>query len=188
MALGMFMAACAAGEPESSDLGDGSDLQRVDLAGLSGWIESVGPPEEVLAAQAVLLRWWTDTCPYCERSLPALNSLGQKYGEDGLVVVGIYHPKPQGRSFVEGDILRTARGLGFGGPIALDPDWSLLREAWLDFGGRRATSVSFLLDAEGRVRHVHPGPELHPSRDPAHAECRRGFETMELAVSGLLGV
>jgi len=186
--VGVLLAACASGESESAALKDVPGLRPVNLDGITGWMESVGPPEAVTTARALLLRWWTDTCPYCERSLPALESLAEKYGDDGLVVVGVYHPKPRGRAFSEDDVLGIARGYGFHGPIALDPAWSLLREAWLDTGDRRATSVSLLIDRTGRVRHAHPGPELHPSGDPAHAECARGFEAMEQAVGDLLGV
>jgi len=183
----LLAAACTTGELEGAAVEDGGAWQRVELERLSGWVESAGPPERVTGARAVLLRWWTDTCSYCERSLPALDSLAQEFGDDGLVVVGIYHPKPRARAFAEAEVLGIARGYGFNGPVALDANWSLLEEAWLGSGGRKATSVSLLLDSEGRVRHVHPGPELHPSRDPVHAECAQGFEAMERAVAELLG-
>jgi hypothetical protein len=39
----------------------------------------------------------------------------------------------------------------------VDPDWRTLRRWWLDGGKRRWTSVTFLLDRKGVVRHVHPG-------------------------------
>jgi len=39
----------------------------------------------------------------------------------------------------------------------VDPEWRTLKQWWLDRGDERWTSVSFLLDRKGVVRHIHPG-------------------------------
>ena len=114
-----------------------------------------------LAGSVVLVRWWTDTCPYCRRSAPALVELRERYGARGLVVIGIYHPKPRGRPISSDEIRAAARERGFRFPVAVDRDWSVLRRWWLERGGPRATSASFLIDRRGTIRHVHPGPAFH---------------------------
>ncbi|MFQ5351896.1 MAG: TlpA disulfide reductase family protein, partial [Candidatus Binatia bacterium] len=43
--------------------------------------------------KAVLVRFWLTGCPYCRRTAPALRSLWRRYRDDGLVVVGLHHPK-----------------------------------------------------------------------------------------------
>ena len=50
-----------------------------------------------------------------------------------------------------------ARRLGFQFPIAVDPQWRTLESWWLKNRDERWTSVSFLLDRRGVVRHIHPG-------------------------------
>ena len=137
--------------------------------------------------KAVLYRWWTDTCPYCESSLPAIERLRKKYGEKGLAVVAAYHPKPP-RSVDDETILETAERFGYYGPVAVDIDWSELKKAYLDSGRRRATSVSLLVDSEGVIRFVHPGPVLFPSKDQAHIRENEDFEFLENAVRFLLEV
>ena len=105
----------------------------------------------------VLIRWWTDTCPFCRTSAPALDSLHEEFGEQGLAVIGMYHPKPA-RDVTPEHARRAAKRLGISFPVAIDDRWEHLRRWWLSRGGRRATSVSFLLDRHGDVRYVHPGP------------------------------
>ncbi|HUG36776.1 MAG TPA: hypothetical protein VML54_07485, partial [Candidatus Limnocylindrales bacterium] len=52
---------------------------------------------------------------------------------------------------------RWADELGFEFPVAIDAGWRTLRAWWLDGRPRAWTSVSFLLDRQGVIRHVHPG-------------------------------
>ncbi len=132
-----------------------------------------------------LVRWWTDGCPYCERSLPALEALRARHAERGLIGVAVYHPKPP-RAVLDEEVAAAARALGRHGFVLVDEDWSSLRAAWLDATERAATSVTFLLDREGRVRFVHPGAELHPSDDADHAHCAADFRALESAVDALL--
>ena len=125
------------------------------------WLDGKPRPIESLRGNVVLVRWWTDTCPYCLRSAPALVELHERYAERGLVVIGMYHPKPRGRPITSDEIREAARERGFAFPVAADRSWSVLRRWWLDGGSRRATSVSFLIDRRGVIRHVHPGPAFH---------------------------
>lgn len=115
-----------------------------------------------LRGHVVLLRWWTDGCPYCSGSLPALERLRREHAKDGLIVIGVYHPKPRGPRR-DADIVAAAEQLGFHGPIAVDERWSTLERWWLAGHPERGfTSVSFLIDRAGNVRWVHRGGELHP--------------------------
>ncbi len=131
------------------------------------WINS--PPLRLadLRGQVVLVRWWTaPDCPFCAASAPTLNDLHRRYRDQGLVVVGFYHHKddsPLDAAAVE----RYARSFGFRFPLAVDGDWKTLRRWWLDTGERGWTSVSFLLDARGVVRFIHPGGQYAPGEPAA---------------------
>ena len=121
------------------------------------WLDS--PPRELadFKGKVVLIRWWTAPgCPYCGASAPALNEFFRTYREQGLEVLGFYHHKTRGPLEL-GAVREHARHLGFEFPIAVDPEWRTLREWWLNSGDTRWTSVSFLLDRRGVVRHIHPG-------------------------------
>jgi hypothetical protein len=140
-----------------------------------------GPPP-----RATLYRWWTDGCRFCATSLPAVELLRVQFAERGLRVVGVYHPKPPRAVDLE-TVRRTARDLGYAGALAVDADWSELGRLYLSTGTRHSTSASFLVDADGVIRFVHPGPEFHPSDDPAAARQDADYQSLVRAVEALLG-
>jgi peroxiredoxin len=110
-----------------------------------------------LEGRVVLVRWWTGQgCPFCAATAPALNEFHQQHKDQGLVVVGVYHSKSDKRLDLA-DVKDAASRFKFQFPIAVDHDWKTLKTWWLDGHTRRYTSVSFLIDRQGNVRHVHPG-------------------------------
>jgi len=126
------------------------------------WINSKPLSLAKLRGKVVLLRWWTAPgCPFCEASAPYLSQWHERYAPQGLVVIGMYHPKPPGRIPV-GVVKKLAQGLGMTFPLAIDSDWNTLRRYWLDGRTDAWTSVSFLIDQEGIIRYVHPGGAYSP--------------------------
>jgi thiol-disulfide isomerase/thioredoxin len=123
------------------------------------WINSQPLVLEQLKGKVVLVRWWTAPhCPYCRATAPALNEFHEKYQSKGLVVVGFYHHKSDEALSVE-KVKLAAGEFGFTFPVAIDHDWQTLKSWWLNGNDQRWTSVSFLLDRNGIIRHVHPGGE-----------------------------
>jgi thiol-disulfide isomerase/thioredoxin len=149
---------------------------------LDGWLQGSGEP----AGKVTLVRFFTNTCLYCARSMPAFQSLHEKYGPRGLQVLGFYHPKPLGANRSRESVQKMLEAWGATFPIGLDTQWKTLRAFWLDGPPRGATSASFLIDRRGTIRWLHPGPELHPGDDPGHEACRRAFEILERAIERLL--
>lgn len=148
----------------------------------------IGPPLslESLRGKVVLLRWWTEGCHFCAATLPELEALRRAHAERGLVVIGVFHPKPP-REVSDRRIRAVAKKLGFSGPIAVDREWETLDRYWL--GGhpdRNWTSVSFLIDRAGTIRWVHGGGEYHPSDDPAHARCDLQYRALEKVLAEVL--
>jgi peroxiredoxin len=130
-----------------------------------------------LRGRVVLARWWTAGCPYCEATAPALREFDRDYRERGLVVIGFYHHKDEG-PLDEAVVDRTAARYGFVFPVAVDPEWRTLDRWWQPREKKRAaTSVSFLLDKHGVVRHVHPGGE-YAKGDPAYDAMKSKIEAL----------
>src|SRR5437867_1940905 len=129
--------------PRRADPSDRIGVAAPPLA-LENWINS--EPLEIarLRGKVVLVRWWTDTCPFCAASAPALIEFDEKYRDRGLVTIGVFHPKPAGDWSVD-RMRRAAARLGFRFPVALDAEWTALRRWWLDHHDSW-TSVSFLVD------------------------------------------
>lgn len=141
---------------------------------------------EALRGRVVLVRFWTDTCPYCRATAPALRELDADYRAQGLTVVGIYHPKPRGSVRDHAEVTAMAQALGWEFPIAFDDDWQAVERWWLRGAERAATSASLLVDRRGIVRWVHPGPEYHPDGPADHARCRSDYADLRRAIEVLL--
>ena len=137
------------------------------------------------APSVTLYRWWTDSCPFCEATLPAIESLRRRYQARGLRVIAVYHPKPP-RRVADDFVLAAARKRGYRGPIAVDEDWSALRKVYLDGKKRGATSVTFLVDRDGIIRFVHPGPVFHPSDDARFKRANDDYRLIEKAIRQLI--
>jgi len=151
------------------------------------WVDT--PPLTLagLRGKVVLVRWFNTGCRYCGNTLPAIETLRRRYGDRGLVVIGVFHPKPP-RPVSDAFVRRTARKLGFTGPLAVDEEWTTLNRWWLaNHPDRNWTSVSFLLDREGVVRWAHGGGEYHASQDPRHAACEVRLHDLERTIERLLG-
>ena len=143
-----------------------------DLSGLIGqsalgwklnhWFNSEPLALQDLHGKVVLVRWFmAPSCPFCSATARALNRFDEEYRSRGLVVIGVYHHK-------DPELLNpeTVRGYvehyQFRFPVAVDLDWQTLKRWWLDGHKRSWTSVSFLIDRRGVIRHVHLGGELAP--------------------------
>lgn len=149
------------------------------------WIGVEEQPLEPKRVRATLYRWWTDTCPYCRSSLPAIEKLRREYASKGLRIVCVYHPKPP-RKVSDEAVIAVAKRYGYHGPVAVDADWSRLTKAYLSSGQRAATSVTFLVDERGVTRFLHPGPVFFASEDPQHARENADYQLLKRAIEALL--
>jgi thiol-disulfide isomerase/thioredoxin len=121
------------------------------------WINSPPLKLEQLRGKVVLVRWWTGGgCPYCIATAPALNDFHEQYKDKGLAVIGMYHHKATTPLDLV-DVKRTAEKFKFQFPVGVDEDWRTLKDWWLKDRERSWTSVTFLLDRKGVIRHIHPG-------------------------------
>ena len=182
----------AAAAPHAHGATEGSD-SPADLIGkparawtFTRWVDTPPLTLEGLRGKVVLVRWFTNGCPYCKNTLPSLERLRKRYASQGLVVVCVYHPKPA-RDVSDATVREHARKLGFSGPLALDEEWITLNRWWLmNHPDRNWTSVSFLMDRQGIVRWGQGGGEYHPSDDPGHAACAARHAELERTIRQLL--
>jgi peroxiredoxin len=145
---------------------------------LGEWINSQPLTLKDLGGKVVLVRWWTaPECPYCKATAPVLNEFNEKYQERGLLIVGAYHHKSKSPLNPE-EVKQFAEKYGFKFPIAIDRDWKTLKQWWLDGAQRPATSVSFLIDRHGVIRHIHPGPQI--------IKGEKDFEELDAQIQKLL--
>jgi peroxiredoxin len=185
--LGLALAAPAAATEWAP--AEGAELVGTVAPEWSGlrWIDGGPLSLARLRGKVVLVRFWSDGCPYCEKTAPALRALDERYRKRGLVVVGIHHPKPPGASDVQ-VVARAARALGFTFPVATDPEWKTIGAYGVPSRFTRFTSVAFLIDRRGVVRWVHDGGEFHPGGGEGHERCNAAFDSLGAAIERLLAV
>ncbi|HSI63704.1 MAG TPA: TlpA disulfide reductase family protein [Candidatus Saccharimonadia bacterium] len=144
-----------------------------------GWLNSKPLTLEGLRGKVVLVRWWTaPECPHCGATAPTLNAFHEEYKDKGLVVVGMYHHKSN-TPLKEADVAAYATKFGFKFPVAIDRDWTTLKQWWLETGDRPWTSVSFLIGRDGVIRHIHNGGRYEKGSEDA--------KVMEAKIKELLG-
>ena len=149
------------------------------------WMNSQPLKLSELEDKVVLIRWWTETCPFCSSSAPVLNEFHDTFKDKGLVVIGMYHPKPPGPRRQK-TLEKAVKRLGFEFPIALDMDWSRLRRYWLANSRHRWTSVSFLIDKRGKIRYIHPGGEYYKGEDETQTEAQQDYDELKGLIEKLI--
>ena len=69
---------------------EGKPLASLDLA---NWTNSEPLTPEALKGRVVLIDFWATWCGPCIASIPHTNELMDKYGPQGLTIIGVCHPK-----------------------------------------------------------------------------------------------
>ena len=155
-----------------------------------GWINSEPLTLEDLKGKVVLVRWFTDTCPFCASSAPALRQLYEEYADQGFALVGVYHPKAGRNDPLDvARVQRVVEARDFKFPVAIDWDWrnGTLKEWWLTGPKRPATSVTFILDKSGVIQFIHPGMEYHDDNgSEQHAMCADDMGRIRAAIESLI--
>ena len=122
-----------------------------DFTGTQRWFNSKPLSLAALRGRVVLIDFWTYTCINCIRTLPYLKAWDARYRNAGLTIVGVHSPE---FSFEKeaGNVQRAIASFGIRYPVVQDNNlatWS----AW----GNQYWPAEYLIDARGKVRHVHFG-------------------------------
>ena len=77
------------------EIEDKSKLQKVpSMLDATGYINTASNElAETLEGKVVLYDIWTYSCINCIRTLPYITTWDEKYGDEGLVIVGIHTPE-----------------------------------------------------------------------------------------------
>lgn len=107
----------------------------------SEWLNSLGQP----SGTVTLVDFWSSSCTNCQREIPELEAIYEKYKDYGLVVVGVHSPQQafeRDASVVNASISK----LGITYPVALDPDL----EAFKAYGAT-AWPTHFIAGADDKL-------------------------------------
>jgi cytochrome c biogenesis protein CcdA/thiol-disulfide isomerase/thioredoxin len=117
-----------------------------------------------LRGQVVLVDFWTYTCINCIRTLPYLKAWDERYGKDGLAIVGVHTPEfPFERE--AGNVEDAIEQNDLGYAVAQDNDYA----TWNAYGNEY-WPAKYLIDAQGRVRYTHFGEGEYEETEEAIRE------------------
>ncbi len=106
---------------------------------------------EGLRGQVVLIDFWTYTCINCIRTLPYLRAWQERYGENGLTIVGVHSPEFPFEKDAE-NVEEAIEQNGLTYAVAQDNELGTWN-AW----GNQYWPAKYLIDADGNVRYLHFG-------------------------------
>jgi thiol-disulfide isomerase/thioredoxin len=115
------------------------------------WLNSKPQRLADLRGKVTLVEFWTFGCYNCRNVEPHVKQWHQKYGDRGLVVIGVHTPETAYERDVH-NVSRYVEEHGLLYPIAIDNDSA----TWTRYGNR-AWPAWYLIDKHGIVRHVHVG-------------------------------
>lgn len=136
--------------------GTGADALPVEggmppLDGIVDWLNSPPLTADQLKGKVVLVDFWTYSCINCLRAIPYVRAWAEKYGNDGLVVIGVHTPEFAFEKDI-GNVRGAVADLGIAYPVAVDNDYAV----WRAFANR-FWPAQYFIDAEGNIRHRHFG-------------------------------
>jgi thiol-disulfide isomerase/thioredoxin len=142
--------------------------------GATAWLNSppLGPDE--LRGKVVVVDFWTYTCINWLRTLGYVRAWADRYGDDGLVVVGVHTPEFPFEQEIE-NVRRAVSAMRVTYPVALDPEYAV----WQAFANHYWPAL-YLADAEGRIRFHHFG-------EGRYEECEAAIQQL-LREAGRAGI
>ncbi len=139
----------------STALADDAPTTRPDelLAGGSAWLNVDAPLARSDAeGKLLLLDFWDYTCVNCIRTLRHLRQWHERYGDKGLLIVGVHSPE---FSFAK-EVANVRAGVErfrLTYPVVLDNDF----EIWKQYNTRQVWPYKVLLAPDGRRLYDHAG-------------------------------
>lgn len=115
------------------------------------WINGSPLTLKSLRGKVVVLDFWAFDCEPCIEAMPHIKTLYEKYGPEGLFVIGVHTP----RADYERDVTKlrgaiTRMGIKF--PVVVDDKQKIFRDYRCDLWPSQ-----FVIDRNGLVRYSHGG-------------------------------
>ena len=123
-----------------------------EISSPDGFINTDGVTvEEFVGEKIILVDFWTYSCINCQRTLPYLNDWHEKYGDKGLVILGVHTPEFDFEKDYQ-NVQRAVEKYDIKYPVVLDNDFSTWRSYKNQYWPRK-----YLIDIDGFIVYDHIG-------------------------------
>lgn len=126
-----------------------------ELKAGEAWINSQPLKLEQLRGKVVLIDFWAFDCPFCAQAMPHIKEMYEKYGKDGLVVIGVHVPRIDYEKEIP-KIKDAVAKIGIKYPVVVDNKYQI----WSDYLCNTWPS-HFIVDQEGVIQLSHSGTERY---------------------------
>lgn len=99
-----------------------------------------------LRGRVVLINFWASWCGYCRREMPALETVYQKYQDQGFLVLGVNVEETPAQ------VEEFRREVGFTFPVTMDWEGKIFDQYW-----GKGIPTSVFLDQRGTIFYIAPG-------------------------------
>jgi thiol-disulfide isomerase/thioredoxin len=123
------------------------------------WLNSEPKSIGGLKGKVVLVEFWTFGCYNCRNVEPYVKQWHQKYGNEGLVIVGVHSPE-FGYERALNNVQRYIRDRGIQYAVAIDNDFAI----WNRYKNRYWPAM-YLIDKRGIIRYVRIGEGGYPQTE-----------------------
>src|SRR5262245_31412166 len=89
---GLFLANAMFTQPQMRQI-DAYKAREIRKSGV--WINGAPLTLKSLRGKVVILDFWAFDCAPCIEAMPHINALDDKYGSQGLVVIGVHTPRAE---------------------------------------------------------------------------------------------
>jgi thiol-disulfide isomerase/thioredoxin len=118
-----------------------------EFKGGTEWLNSKPLSPEDLKGNVVLVNFWTYTCVNWLRTLPYVRAWAEKYGKQGLVVIGVHTPEFTFEHSLD-NVQRALQQYNINYPIVVDNKYSI----WSAFNNH-FWPASYITDRQGNIRY-----------------------------------
>jgi thiol-disulfide isomerase/thioredoxin len=152
IAIGMALVAAWPGRWATAGAGDPVPVATApEFAGPEPWLNSPSLSSSELRGKVVLVEFWSRECINCVHVLPHTRALHDKFGKDGLLIVGVHTPEYEEERDPSG-VKAAMREFDIDWPVVIDNDYRI----WKAFGNRFWPAL-YLIDRDGRIVYRHYG-------------------------------
>jgi len=131
---------------------EASGRPYAEIADPSGFVNTDGITlGELVGKKVILVEFMTYSCINCQRTFPHTISWYQKYGDEGLAVIGIHTPEFAFEKDID-NVRKAMKDFGIEFPVVLDNDYATWKAYGNSYWPRK-----YLIDIHGTIAYDHIG-------------------------------